>query len=43
VEQSARLSPQTVRIAIRPMWVDVLDFETRLPGGMLRRLRAVAR
>jgi hypothetical protein len=43
VEQSARLSPQTVRIAIRPAWVDVLDFETRLPGGMVRRLRAVAR
>ena len=40
VEQAARLSPQTVRIAIRPTWVDVLDFETRLPGGMVRRLRA---
>jgi PPOX class probable F420-dependent enzyme len=38
VEQAARLSPQTVRIAIRPTWVDVLDFETRLPGGMVRRL-----
>ena len=34
---------QTVRIAVRPAWVDVLDFETRLPGGMVRRLRAVAR
>jgi hypothetical protein len=43
VEQSARLSPQTVRIVIRPAWVDVLDFETRLPGGMVRRLAAVAR
>jgi hypothetical protein len=42
VEQAARLSPQTVRIAIRPAWVDVLDFETRLPGGMVRRLAAVA-
>jgi hypothetical protein len=38
VEQAARLSPQTVRIAICPTWVDVLDFETRLPGGMVRRL-----
>jgi hypothetical protein len=38
VEQAARLSPQTVRIAVRPTWVDVLDFETRLPGGMVRRL-----
>jgi PPOX class probable F420-dependent enzyme len=43
VEQAARLSPQTVRIAVRPSWVDVLDFETRLPGGMVRRLRAMAR
>jgi hypothetical protein len=43
VEQATRLSPQTVRIAIRPTWVDVLDFETRLPGGMVRRLRAGAR
>jgi PPOX class probable F420-dependent enzyme len=43
VEQAARLSPQTVRIAIRPTWVDVLDFETRLPGGMVRRMRAMAR
>jgi hypothetical protein len=43
VEQAAQLSPQTVRIAIRPTWVDVLDFETRLPGGMVRRLRGGAR
>jgi PPOX class probable F420-dependent enzyme len=43
VEQASQLSPQTVRIAIRPTWVDVLDFETRLPGGMVRRLRAGAR
>ena len=38
VEYTTRLSPQTVRIAVRPAWVDVLDFETRLPGGMVRRL-----
>lgn len=38
VDQAARLSPHTARIAIRPEWVDVLDFETRLPGGMARRL-----
>jgi hypothetical protein len=41
IEQAARLSPQTVRIAVRPTWVDVLDFETRLPGGMVRRLAAL--
>lgn len=23
------------RIAVRPMWVGVLDFQTRLPGGMI--------
>jgi PPOX class probable F420-dependent enzyme len=38
VEQAARLSPQVARIGIRPAWVDVLDFETRLPGGMVHRL-----
>jgi PPOX class probable F420-dependent enzyme len=43
VEQAARLSPQFVRIGVRPAWVDVLDFETRLPGGMARRLAAAAR
>ena len=42
VEQAARLSPQLVRIAIRPTWVDVLDFQTRLPGGMVRRLTGAA-
>lgn len=40
VELATRLSPQQVRIGIRPTWVDVLDFETRPPAGMERRLRA---
>jgi PPOX class probable F420-dependent enzyme len=40
VEQVARLSSHMARIAVRPEWVDVLDFETRLPGGMTRRLGA---
>jgi PPOX class probable F420-dependent enzyme len=43
VEQAARLSPRMVRIGVRLTWVDVLDFETRLPGGMVRRLAAAAR
>jgi hypothetical protein len=43
VEQAARLSPSTARIAVRPTWVDVLDFETRLPGGMVRRLAGAGR
>ena len=42
-EQVARLSPQIVRIGVRPTWVDVLDFQTRLPGGMVRRLAAAAK
>jgi hypothetical protein len=42
LEQAARLSPQTVRIAIRLTWVDVLDFETRLPGPMSRRLAGLS-
>jgi hypothetical protein len=41
VKQVAQLSRQLVRIAIQPTWVDVLDFETRLPGGMTRRLAAI--
>jgi hypothetical protein len=42
VEQATRLSPETVRIAVHPTWVDVLDFETRLPGGMVRRMASLA-
>jgi hypothetical protein len=41
-DQTAQLSPQIVRIAVRPTWVDVLDFQTRLPGGMVRRMAAMA-
>jgi hypothetical protein len=37
VDQAARLSSHMARIAVRPEWVDVLDFETRFPGGMARR------
>ena len=40
VEQVGRLSSHMARIAVRPEWVDVLDFETRLPGGMARRRAA---
>jgi hypothetical protein len=43
VDQAARLSKYSVRIAISPTWVDVLDFETRLPGGMVRRLAEASR
>lgn len=43
VAQATRLSPQMARIAVRPTWVDVLDFETRMPGGMIRRLASLPR
>jgi PPOX class probable F420-dependent enzyme len=42
VEQATRLSPRQARIAVRPTWVDVLDFENRLPGGMARRMAALS-
>lgn len=38
-EYAASLSPRQARIAVRPTWVDVLDFEARLPAGMERQLR----
>jgi hypothetical protein len=38
VAQMARMSDQQARIAIRPTWAGVLDFETRFPSGMTRRM-----
>jgi len=38
VERMAAMSDRTARIAVRPEWIGVLDFETRLPRGMARRL-----
>lgn len=32
VQQVAESGAQMVRIAVRPTWVGVLDFETRVPG-----------
>ncbi len=40
VDEVGRLSSHMARIAVRPEWVDVLDFETRVPGGMARRRSA---
>jgi hypothetical protein len=39
-EQAARLSAQMARIGVRPGWVGVLDFETRFPSGLVRRMQA---
>jgi hypothetical protein len=38
VERMARMDDRQARIAIRPTWVSVLDFETRFPRGMARRV-----
>lgn len=37
-EQMNAMSDQFARIAIHPHWVGVLDFETRFPSGMARRM-----
>jgi hypothetical protein len=42
VAQASRLSPRMARIGVCPTWVDALDFETRLPAGMVRRMAALA-
>ena len=39
VERMTSMSDRSARIAIRPTWVGVLDFETRFPSGMTRRMR----
>ncbi len=33
-QQAAALMPQMVRIAIRPEWVGILDFQTRFPSAL---------
>ncbi len=41
-EQMNAMSDQFARIAVRPDWVGVLDFETRFPSGMARRRGTVS-
>jgi hypothetical protein len=36
--QAAQLMGQSARIAIRPDWVAILDFETRFPSALARRM-----
>jgi hypothetical protein len=38
VARMTGMSDRSARIAIRPTWVGVLDFETRFPSGMTRRM-----
>ena len=42
VERNRMMDPRSARIAVRPAWVNVLDFETRFPLGMTKRMRALA-
>ena len=39
VERMRMMSDQQARIAIRPDWVNVVDFQTRFPNGMTKRMR----
>jgi hypothetical protein len=41
VAQVGRLFPRMARIAIRPEWVGVLDFETRFPSGIARGMASL--
>jgi hypothetical protein len=36
--QVAQMMTQTARIAVRPTWVGVLDFETRFPQALAKRM-----
>jgi hypothetical protein len=39
VERMRMMSDQQARISIRPDWVNVVDFQTRFPIGMTKRMR----
>jgi hypothetical protein len=38
VERMGRMTDRMARVAIRPSWVAVYDFETRFPSGMAKRM-----
>lgn len=40
VERMRMMSDRQARIGIHPDWVNVVDFQTRFPYGMTRRMRA---
>jgi hypothetical protein len=37
-EQVSQMLPRTARIAVRPDWVGILDFQTRFPEAMAKRM-----
>ena len=39
VDRMEMMTDRMARIAFRPTWVEVLDFEHRFPSGMTRRMR----
>lgn len=39
IDQMSQMGAPMARIALRPTWVDVIDFQTRFPAGMARRMR----
>jgi hypothetical protein len=39
VDQVRQLQPRMARIAIQPDWIAILDFETRFPGALARRMK----
>lgn len=38
IGQVQQLAPQMTRIAVTPEWVGILDFETRFPSALARRM-----
>jgi hypothetical protein len=42
VARMQRMTDRIARITVRPNWVDILDFETRFPSGMTRRMGLVS-
>jgi hypothetical protein len=39
IDQMSAMGAPMARIALRPTWVDVIDFQTRFPAGMARRMK----
>jgi hypothetical protein len=39
IEQMSQMGAPMAHIALQPTWVDVIDFETRFPAGMTRRMK----
>ena len=37
-EQVTRMLPRTARIAVRPQWVGILDFQERFPSALAQRM-----